>query len=118
MRKPTLYGHQGDVEVLWLGKSKPKLDGYLEITEGEFIIAFGETSGHRHRVVGERVRFFRASDGLSAYVLLDGDGMLVHDDVNGGRGDHGPHALGKGWTRFGRQREASLEDAGWRTVQD
>jgi hypothetical protein len=115
--KHTIGGHQGDILIEHLDTA-PDLSDYTEETAGEMVVATGESSGHRHRVSGERVRFFRAPDGLSCVVFVEEAAMLVHDHVSGARGDHNPHGLASGWTRLYRQREASLDEAGWRAVTD
>ena len=108
----TRYGHQGDIEILHLNAPPPDLDGYIEVTDGEFVVAFGEATGHRHRVVGDRVRFFRPPDGLNSFALVEQDGaLLLHEE-------HRTHGLPIGWTQFRRQQEQSLEAAGWRPVID
>lgn len=114
----TMFGHQGDILVEHLN-AEPDLTGWTEIVDpAAMIIAEGETTGHRHRVSGKRVRFFRSPDGISCVALLDHGGALIHDDISGGPGDHNPHALATGWTRFERQREATLDEAGYRTTAD
>lgn len=100
--------HQGDVYVMPLG-SPPDVSMCTE--EPEAVAAYGETTGHKHQFHGERVRFFRA-DEMRAFLLVEGDGAtLMHEE-------HGHHRIAPGWYEVRRQREASLEEAGWRAIAD
>lgn len=116
----TESGHHGDIHIRHLGDVPPPADA-IEVADPEaWVVAYDESSGHRHRVVGPRVRFFRAPDGMTAWALVEGHAALFHDSVEapGVTRDHGPHGLAPGLTEFRRKREATLEGAGWAKVVD
>jgi hypothetical protein len=97
---------QGDVVLLPLTKA-PNITAMPEV---EAVMAYGEATGHSHRVVGDRVRFFRNE--TNAFLLIEGNGAtLVHEE-------HGSHFLDPGWYERRIQREKTLEEAGWRKVVD
>jgi hypothetical protein len=117
----THIGHQGDVHIRLCEPGTRVPQNAIEVSDpDDWIVALGESSGHRHRVVGERVRFFRAPDRMMAWALIDGPAMLIHDATYapGVRQDHDEHRLPTGLVEFRRKREATLTDAGWRPVED
>lgn len=121
-RELALAGHAGDVHFERIGAvDKQPPSEAIEIADSEqFVVAWGETTGHRHRVVGPQVRFFRAPDGMTAWALVGEDTDLIHDSVYepGITQDHLPHRLATGLYEFRRKREATLREAGWRAVED
>lgn len=103
------FGHQGDVLFMPL-EEEPDLTGFVE--QKEPVLAYGEVTGHSHRILAEpgvKVRFFKGPKFDLLYIDPQG-APLSHEE-------HGVPRLG-GWSKIKIQREKSLEDAGWRRVVD
>jgi hypothetical protein len=101
------FVQQGDLLLVPLD-AKPDLAG---LEEGPAVLAYGEVTGHSHRVVADedgKVRFFRSDS--NAYLLVEGGALLLHEE-------HGSHRLAPGWYESRIQREKTLEQAGWKTVE-
>ena len=113
--KDTNIARQGDVML-------EKVDGLPEgLTEksrdehGHIVLAFGESSGHRHAIRDQEVQSFvmdsaeREANGLSAecdYILVGGSGaVLNHEYVTGEKADHEPVSLAPGAYKVVGQRE-------------
>ena len=108
MEETYRFLHQGDVVIVPL--DGPPADLATCTQQPEPILAYGEVTGHSHRVNGERVRFFR--NDVNAYLLVEGDdAILVHEE-------HTHRRLAPGWSKVNIQREKSLEEVGWRSVVD
>ena len=89
--------------------------GATELENFNGVLAYGESSGHKHEIVGDRVRYYRANDRL--YILVEGENVaLVHS--GGIAPDHDPHHLAPRLYEFDPKREATLDEAGWRRVVD
>ena len=108
---------QGDVLLERVGDLVPSGQMIPPDTDGAYVLAEGETTGHRH-AIHESVNFFRddglardiASDLYIGHVRVDEpEALLVHEE-------HAPIALPRGTYRVRRQRELEPRDA--RVVAD
>lgn len=82
---------QGDVFLLKVDRLP------ANIKRKDNILAYGETTGHKHQVVGASV----LTDGNTQYVEVAAEAELVHDE-------HAPHKLSKGVYKVVLQRELDL----------
>jgi len=73
MNRERMY-RQGDV----LLKEIEKCEG-VEIAQGMKILAYGEATGHKHILKGEKVRFYETTGG-QVQVQVERTAQLVHDE--------------------------------------
>ena len=108
---PKLFA-QGDILLELVDDIMPSGTPLQPASDGVFVLAEGETTGHRH-VIHERIAFFR-DDGLARDVptglyvghvrVTDDAATLVHEE-------HAPIVLEKGTYRVRRQREMEPREA-------
>jgi hypothetical protein len=102
---------QGDLLIERVDDIEPSGTIIPPDTSGEFVLAEGELSGHRH-VISERVTMFR-DDALARYVptglyighvkVTDASAVVHHQE-------HAPIVLRAGTYRVRRQRELEATD--------
>lgn len=108
---------QGDVLLVPVAQvpvgSKPKA-----LDKGRVILAYGEVTGHAHRVVGPDGQ--DAPDGVALLEAPDGTVYMTIDELIGGSAvvhdEHAPVELTPGAYRVVHQREYSPEEI--RNVED
>ena len=97
---------QGDVVLL-----EEKLpEDAVEVKSHDGVLAHGEVTGHRHRIVKGEVRFFRSEKGEYLQVLSD-RAILSHED-------HPNVSIGRGVTRYYQEREVDWMSEAVRNVAD
>lgn len=112
--EPVRYGHQGDVlfkPALTMTQEYLKVTGFKPV---EPVLAYGEVTGHSHRIHPEdqgRVRFFRKDD--SQFLVVDNGGArLIHEE-------HATVNFAPGIYEINIQREQSLQSVTeWYRTQD
>jgi hypothetical protein len=70
---------QGDVVLI--EESLP--DDAAEVPGHDGVLAYGEATGHSHRIAPNQARFFRSEKGLYFHALNDIPG-IIHEDHPGG----------------------------------
>lgn len=118
---------QGDVLLIPITKVEAEALAPIPNTERGCVLAYGEATGHHHRIADPGARLFEPKGKCSFYIegneelQIDGAGLgvsvlevdnpstLVHEE-------HGPHKIAPGKYVVIRQRERSLLD--WRPVVD
>jgi hypothetical protein len=95
----------GDVYLVQVAKL-PK-GSKAQKREGDIILAYGEVTGHAHRIKDPTARLWL--DGTNTYLTLKEVSQLTHEE-------HGPIALQPGVYQVLHQREYSPEEI--RRVQD
>lgn len=97
---------QGDIVISRISKL-PK--GAVEIKH-DGVLAYGEATGHRHRIAEGRVRFFR-SGAENLFEVMSASALLTHEG-------HLDHRLPRGKYRWNQQREADWMTETTRNVAD
>ncbi len=64
---------------------------------GSFVLAEGETTGHKHRITAERMEVTQMKDGRF-YLALESEGKMTHED-------HKTITIAPGIYEVGRERE-------------
>lgn len=96
---------QGDVVIVEEELPKDAVD-----IKHDGVLAYGEVTGHRHRINNGQVRFFRSERGMYAKALTDLE--IIHED-------HPSVRVPKGTTfRYHQEREADWLSETIRDVQD
>lgn len=93
--KNNHYRH-GD---LILGRSSEEVSGMEKVASRTFVLAEGETTGHKHVIASETgtVDIYRSGSG-EIYVAIDGKASVSHDE-------HSTIEIPSGTYKLGRQRE-------------
>ncbi len=94
---------QGD--VMLVRSSKPKVPVKQEVAE--VVLALGEVTGHRHRVVERQCEQFESAGGMYIHAL---------DEVHVVHEEHATVTVPKGWWKVLRAREYTPQEI--RRVED
>lgn len=102
------YRH-GDVDIIAI--SKPSNLKEVEFT-GEYVLAYGEVTGHTHRLVAikDAVKMYKNEQGELILEVL-GEAMLKHEE-------HKQIDLTPGWYKVGNEREYDWWSLSTRKVID
>lgn len=108
MENPRVWS-QGDVVLL----EAVLPDDAIEVKGHNGVLAYGEATGHMHRIPPNQARFFRSEKGLYFTALVDIPGLL-HEDHPMGR-----KAIPKGTTVcYYQERETDWLSEATRNVAD
>ena len=100
---------QGDIQLVPCGK----IEGEEIKHNGEYVLLWGETTGHKHLLKvkdPEKMRIFKDSEGRLVLELLE-EGTLTHEE-------HGTHIVTPGWYRMNQEQEYDYFEMQSRTVID
>ena len=102
------YRH-GDVDIIAVIKPA-KLK--REVFEGEYVLAYGEVTGHSHRLIGTKdsVNMYRDETGALILNVL-GKAVLTHEE-------HKEIEIAPGWYRVNYEREYNYWGNSTQRVQD
>ena len=97
---------QGDLVLL----EEPLPADAIEVTDHDGVLAYGEATSHRHKIVKGEVRYFRSATGFYAYGLTD---------FETGHEDHPAIKIPRGVSvRYYQEREADWFGEETRNVSD
>lgn len=108
---------QGDIGILAVSAVP---ESAKEI-QHDGVLAYGETTGHKHQLVGGKVRYFRDNHENLFFEVTSRFVMLCHGSVPTAReqGDgHFAHRLPAGVYKINRQREFDWQNELLRNVED
>jgi len=106
---------QGDVSLISLDKVP---DGATEI-EHDGVLAYGEVTGHKHQLVGGKVKYFRDAAGELFFEVTSRFADLNHGTMPTVRSEgHFAHRLPAGVYKMNHQREADWVGEVTRNVAD
>ena len=113
----NFQGHQGDILINGVAEL-PKTAVPVEV-EGPIFLAYGETTGHSHHIVGPKVAMFRDDcHGGAVYLKVEAPAALDHGVVGQPQtADHATALLAPGIHEVVRQTEWSDENEP-RVVED
>ena len=100
---------QGDISLI----PHEAVKGEVIKHNGEFVLAYGETSGHAHRVKvanPEQMVVIKDKDG-NVYLKFTREGKLTHEE-------HETHVITPGWYKLNHEREHDYFSNNTRRVQD
>jgi hypothetical protein len=116
MKKQNAW-RQGDVGIRQIEKIPPS----AQEIEHDGVLAYGETTGHKHQLVGGEVKYFRDDRGdlffevVSRFVDLNHGSMPTAREQTDG---HFAHKLPAGVYRVDHQREYDWQNEILRRVED
>ena len=100
--------YQGDISIISNVKIKDGLK--FELFKSDFVVAEGETTGHKHRLVAEADSQMEiANDGTGFYLkIIKGSANLVHEEHDAiTKFEKGLHYIGRQW-EFSEQEEYKI----------
>ena len=113
---------QGDILLVPIA---PLADRQIKRIRENGILAYGEATGHKHKIRDEdqeNVMVVEAEDGsdfLEAIIVRNQSAEIVHEDADGNEAEHLPIEVPPGTYQVVHQREADpLSATSWRKVVD
>lgn len=94
---------QGDILLMRVGQGIDPTDVEREREDGAVVLAHGEATGHRHRLVEPHVRLYEKPSKARLLVVKGTQALLRHEE-------HAPIEVPPGIYRVVRQREWTDED--------
>lgn len=93
--------YQGDISIIKLTKEQIAQVNFQPLKERELVVAYGENTGHRHRVIVDdpQTKIEFSKDQFGYYLKVSGgEAKLVHDK-------HETHTIPQGVFFIGNQYE-------------
>lgn len=110
MKETSSFKHQGDVTFI---KNELILTGELEKHDGNFVLALGEHTGHKHVITVERPEDMKIQKlGFESFLIsLLSSATITHEE-------HKPIVIEPGTYRVGKERELDHFSKVTRSVVD